>query len=60
MNDKALFYSALITNNGKLDEITLGETLGLSEDSTMKIISALLAEYKIEYTPHGACNYSII
>ncbi|HEX2937077.1 MAG TPA: hypothetical protein VHO72_17110 [Bacteroidales bacterium] len=58
--NKEIFYKALITNNGKLDEISLGETLGLSEDATMKIISALLAEYKIEYTQHGACNYSII
>jgi hypothetical protein len=59
MNDKEKYYLALKNSRGKLDEISLGESLGLDEDSTMKIISILLSEYKIEYKPESQCNYRI-
>ena len=57
MNDKEIYLQALKNNRGKTDEITLGEELGLDEDSTQKIISQLLSEHKISFEPFGLCNY---
>lgn len=58
MENKEKYYKALIDNNGQLNEIDLGEKIGLSENETNKIIVQLLFEYKIEYTENRACNYS--
>jgi hypothetical protein len=44
-------------DNGHLDEIELGESINIDEESTRKIISLLLTEHKIEYVVNGACNY---
>lgn len=57
---KKKYYEALKINNGRLDEIDLGEIVGLDEDATRKIISMLLCEYKIAYKTNAACNYRII
>ena len=57
MNDKELLLQAFKANQGKMDEITLGEQLGLSETETQRIISQLLSEHKIEFKRFGLCNY---
>ncbi|ADQ80721.1 hypothetical protein Palpr_2589 [Paludibacter propionicigenes WB4] len=57
MNDKELLLQAFKANQGKMDEITLGEQLGLSETETQRIISQLLSEHKIEFEQFGLCNY---
>lgn len=59
MENKENYLQALKNNNGYTDEIELGESIGLDEDSTRKIISRLLSEHKIEYVATGACNYKI-
>jgi len=57
MNDKELLLQALKTNQGKTDEITLGEQRGFSEDETQRISSQLLSEHKIQFERFGLCNY---
>lgn len=57
MNRKYEYLEALKANNGRLDEISLGEKAGLDEDTTRKLISELLNDHSIEYTANGACNY---
>lgn len=57
MENKERYYSALNENNGRLNEIDLGETLGFEDDVTMKIITQLLSEHRIEYYENGNCNY---
>ena len=47
-------------NDGRINEIDLGEIIGLDEEETRKIIVQLLSEYKIEYVENRVCNYSII
>lgn len=56
--NKEQYYKALIADNGKLNEIDLGEKLGLDEKETREIIVLLLSEHKIEYLENGACEYS--
>ncbi|WP_286843961.1 MULTISPECIES: hypothetical protein [Sphingobacterium] len=58
MENKDKYYWALIDNDGQLNEIDLGEKIGLNENETNKIIVQLLSEYKIEYTAIRSCNYS--
>lgn len=58
MKNKEKYYKALIENDGQLNEIDLGERIGLSEDETNEIIVQLLSEYKIEYVENRVCNYS--
>jgi hypothetical protein len=60
MDNKEKYYKALIADNGNHDEISLGASLNVDEETTRKIISMLLAEYKIEYSLNGACNYRIM
>lgn len=57
MSNKDHFLKALKNNDGQLNELALGEQLGLDENKTQQIISQLLAEFKIEYVTHRACNY---
>jgi hypothetical protein len=59
MNPKDKYIDALKNNKGKFDEITLGKTIGLDENSTRKIISELLSEFRIEFEEYGLCNYRI-
>lgn len=59
MNNKEQYLKALIADNGNHDEISLGEALNIDEESTRKLISMLLAEYKIEFAVNGACNYRL-
>lgn len=59
MNNKELYYQAMKADNGCHDEIDLGESINIDEESTRKIISMLLSEHKIEYVTNGACNYRI-
>lgn len=57
MKNKEKFYLALVDNKGKLNEIELGEKLGLDEQETSRIISALLAEHKIRFEEYRHANY---
>ncbi len=57
MENKEKYYKAFLENRGQLNEIDLGEGLGLQEDETREIIVQLLFEHKIEYVEHSACNY---
>ena len=59
MENKQRYYSALLENDGQLNEIDLGEKLGLREEETNEIIAQLLSEHKIEYAEHRACNYKL-
>lgn len=58
MENKDNYLNALIENDGRLNEIDLGEKIGLNENETREIIVQLLSEYKIEYIENRACNYS--
>lgn len=58
MENKEKYYNALIENDGRLNEIDLGESIGLNVDETMGIIAQLLSEHKIEHAGNKACNYS--
>ena len=57
MENKERYYKALIKDEGKLNEIDLGEKIHLDEDETRVIISQLLSEHKIEYVENRVCNY---
>ena len=57
MSDKELLLQALKANLGRIDEITLAEQLGFSEDETQRIVSQLLSEHKIKFERFGLCNY---
>jgi hypothetical protein len=59
MNDKSKYYQAMKKSNGQLDDIDLGNLIGLDENGTRKIISTLLSEYKIEFKPNGLSDYRI-
>ncbi len=59
MTDKLKYYEALKLSNGRLNEIELGEKLGINEARTQELIAILLSEYKIAYVINGYCNYSI-
>jgi hypothetical protein len=59
MKNKEKYYKALIENRGQLNEIELGEQLGLHEAETNEIITQLLSEYRIEYAINRRCNYSL-
>lgn len=59
MDNKEKYIQALKSDNGHFDEIDLGETINIDEDSTRKIISLLLSEHRIEFVANGACNYRI-
>jgi len=58
MENKEQYFNALIKNKGHLNEIDLGERMGFDENETREIITQLLSEYKIKYTPYMICNYS--
>ncbi len=60
MNNKEKYLQALKADNGYLNEIDLGESINIDEESTRKIINMLLSEFKIEFAVNGACNYRII
>jgi len=57
MEIKQTYFKAMKEDNGRLSEMELGESLGLNEEETNKIISQLLDEFKIEFIEHGACSY---
>ena len=57
MEDKGRYFKALVEDNGTLNEIDLGEKIGLNEGETRKVIVQLLSEHKIEYVENGYCNY---
>jgi hypothetical protein len=59
-NIKEKYYQRLILDNGKHDEIELGESIHIDEETTRKVIGLLLSEYKIEFKPNKLCNYSIL
>ena len=57
--DKEKYFLALKNNNGQLDEITLGESIGFTSDKTTKIIDELVNEGKIEFQSFGLCSYRV-
>ena len=59
MQETNTYLNALKTNNGQLDEISLGVTLGFSEEKTKQIINQLLVENKIEFQSFGLCSYRL-
>ncbi len=59
MKNKDRYFKALAQNNGLLNEIDLGEQLGLNQDETQEIIVRLLSEHKIEYVENKSCNYRL-
>lgn len=44
MENKTRYYQAFLENRGQLNEIEVGEEIGLDEDETRKIIVQLLSE----------------
>lgn len=59
MKNKDRYFKALIENNGKLNEIDLGEKFRFNEEETREIIVQLLSEHKIEYVENRSCNYRL-
>lgn len=57
MNDKEKYLQTLKADDGRHDEITLGKSLRFDEETTRRLISQLLAEYKIEFLSNGLSNY---
>ncbi len=57
MNQKEIYFKALIENNDQLNEIDLGSKMGLDENETRAIIAILLSEYRIEYVENKVCDY---
>ena len=57
ITDKEKYLMALKSNNGLLDEITLGKTIGFTEDKTNQLIDELVTEGKIEFQSFGLCSY---
>jgi len=57
MINKNQFLKAMVDNDGRLNEMELGERLGFTEDETQRIISQLLDEHKLVFTSNKACNY---
>ncbi|MBM1106918.1 hypothetical protein JQC67_12270 [Aurantibacter crassamenti] len=60
MNNKEKYYLALKQNNGRLNEMDLGESLGFEDERTRQIIVELMEEYRIAYLQNGNCNYSLM
>ena len=60
MTNKEKFYTALIQDDGHLNEIDLGERMGFTEEETNQLIAQLLADYKIDYVTNRDCNYQPI
>ncbi|GAA3520060.1 hypothetical protein GCM10022393_37870 [Aquimarina addita] len=59
MKNKIRYFNALVENNGQLNEIDLGEKIGLDEGETQEIIVQLLSEHKIEYVENRRCTYRL-
>ena len=59
MENKDRYFKTLAKNNGQLNEIDLGEKIGLEEKETREIIAQLLSEHKIEYAENRSCNYRL-
>ncbi len=57
MQNKEKYYKALKENNGRLNEIDLGEKIGFDEGERREMIALLLSEHKIEYVKKRTCNY---
>lgn len=60
MTDKEKYFKAFEKSKGQCNEIELGASLGLDEDTTEKIITQLLAEYKIVHNEHGLFSYGLM
>lgn len=60
MQSKNLYFILLKEDDGRLNEIDLGEKIGLNKNDTNRIISQLLMEHKIKYERNRACNYKIL
>lgn len=60
MENKDNYFKRLIKNNGKLNEIDLGESIGLNENETRSCIAQFLSEHKIEYLRNRNCDYSLV
>lgn len=60
MENKNRYYNLLKVDNGRHNEIDLGEKIGLNEKETMGIIVQLLSEHRVEYRENRACNYRVL
>lgn len=60
MENKERYHKALIANKGQLNEIDLGESIGIDADETREIIAQLLSEHKVEYLENKICKYGLI
>lgn len=60
MENKEKYYLVFAENNGQLNEIDLGESLGLTEDETREIIAQLLSEHRLQHRRNKASNYSLM
>ena len=60
MENKSKYYNLLKENYGQLNEIDLGEIIGLNEDETQELIAQLLSEHRIEYVENQTCSYQVI
>ena len=59
ITDKEKYLTALKANNGQLDEIALGETIGFTEEKTNQLTDELVNEGKIEFQSFGLCSYRV-
>ncbi len=57
MSNKERYYTALVENRGRLNELEVGACIGLSDDETQVIIAQLLSEYKIKHVENRVCTY---
>jgi len=60
MRDKDKYLDALKQSNGRYNAVDIGAQIGLHEDATMKIITQLLAEFKIDYVTYRNCDYTVM
>jgi hypothetical protein len=54
---KKKLLAALVQNAGKLDEGTVGASIGLNEDEMDQALDELVQEGKLEFQSFGICNY---
>lgn len=50
---------ALKRNNGKIDEGTIGASIGLSEKELDQALTELVDEGKLEFQSFGVCSYRV-
>lgn len=57
---KKRFLAALVQNAGRMDEGTVGASIGLTEDETEQMIDELVQEGKLEFhSSFAICNHVV-